>query len=253
MTRGLIPALLFLIATLVGLVSPEAAAQQPAELPSTTRRPLAVVVLDPAHGGADTGARGSTGIVESEVTLSFARLIRVSLESAGLRVILTRQSDQTVGWEERSRPANAQRGAVFISVHVASTGPEGTVRVYSLSESSVSDDNSAASASVSAGGLIRWDRAQQSYLPMSRKLAALVQTQMAQRFRGSPAVPAAAAVRQLQSVAAPAVAIEVSSVSLADRAALEKMGPALAEGVARAIAGFGPVLDQRAAMDQGER
>jgi len=252
-TRGLIPALLFLIATLVGSVSPEAAAQQPAESPSTTRSPLAVVVLDPAHGGADTGARGSTGIVESEVTLSFARLIRVSLEAAGLRVILTRQSDQTVGSEERSRTANAQRGAIFISVHVASTGPEGTVRVYSSSEPAVSGDNFPRGASVSAAGLIRWDRAQQSYLPTSRKLAALVQTQMAQRFRGSPAIPPAAAVRQLQSVAAPAIAIEVSSVSLADRATLEKMGPALAEGVARAVAGFGPVFDQRAVAGRGER
>jgi len=47
---------------------------------------LAVVVLDPAHGGADQGARGSAGIAESDVVLSFARLLRISLEGQGLRV-----------------------------------------------------------------------------------------------------------------------------------------------------------------------
>jgi len=89
-----------------------------------------------------------------------------------------------------------------------------------------------------ASGNVRWDRAQQGYLDLSRKLAELIQIQMAQRFRGSPEIPTAAAVRQLRTIAAPAVAIEVSSVSLPDRAPLDKMAPVLADGVARAVAAF---------------
>ena len=86
--------------------------------------------------------------------------------------------------------------------------------------------------------LVRWDRAQQGYLDLSRKLAELIQIQMAQRFRGSAEIPTAAAVRQLRTIAAPAVAIEVSSVSLPDRVLLDKMAPVLADGVARAVAAF---------------
>jgi N-acetylmuramoyl-L-alanine amidase len=197
---------------------------------------LTVVVLDPAHGGADQGARGSSGIAESDIVLSFARLLRISLEAQGLRVLLTRQANDGPSFDDRSKTANAQRGAIFITLHVSSTGPAGIVRVYSLPQ----DGGPAvrATASPSRTGLVRWDRAQQGYLELSRKLAELIQIQMAQRFRGSAETPTVAAVRQLRTIAAPAVAIEVSSVSLPDRAPLDRMAPVLAEGVARAVAAF---------------
>jgi N-acetylmuramoyl-L-alanine amidase len=197
---------------------------------------LAVVVLDPAHGGADQGARGSAGIAESDVVLSFARLLRISLEGQGLRVLLTRQTNEDPSFDDRSKTANAQRGAIFITLHVSSTGPAGTVRVYSLPQEGAPVVTAAAISARPA--LVRWDRAQQGYLDLSRKLAELIQIQMAQRFRGSPEIPTAAAVRQLRTIAAPAVAIEVSSVSLPDRAPLDKMAPVLADGVARAVAAF---------------
>src|ERR1019366_1485492 len=66
---------------------PQQASQPPAQQAIPPRNTLAVVVLDPAHGGADQGARGSSGIAESDVVLSFARLVRISLEAQGLRVI----------------------------------------------------------------------------------------------------------------------------------------------------------------------
>jgi N-acetylmuramoyl-L-alanine amidase len=199
------------------------------------RNALAVVVLDPAHGGADLGARGSTGIAESDVVLSFARLVRISLEGQGLRVLLTRQANDDPSFEDRSRLANAQRGAIFISLHVSSTGQPGTVRVYFLPPLTVSPG---AAPPAPRGSLLPWDRAQFNFLDQSRRLAELIQIQMALRFRGSPEVPLEAAVRQLRTVAAPAVAIEVSSVSVPNRAALDQMGPGLADGVARAVAAF---------------
>src|SRR5258708_3816937 len=95
----------------------------PAASPEIPTHPvLGVVVLDPAHGGIDTGARGGGGIRESEVVLNFAGQIRSVLERAGFRVILTRETNDNPSFDERSIIANAQRGAIFITLHIASTG-----------------------------------------------------------------------------------------------------------------------------------
>ena len=213
---------------------PPVASQPQVQQPTTPH--LAVVVLDPAHGGADQGARGSWGITESDVVLSFARLVRISLEGQGLRVILTRQANDDPSFDDRSKLANAQRGVIFVTLHVSSTGQPGTVRVYSLPP-----DTTAGSSP--RGGLVRWDHAQSGFVDSSRRLAELIQIQMAQNFRGSPEIPVAAAVRQLRTIAAPAVAVEVSSVSQPDRKPLDQMGPALADGVARAVAAFRTVYE----------
>ena len=203
------------------------------------KKTLAVVILDPAHGGADSGARGSTGIAESNVVLGYARLLRISLEAQGLRAILTRQTNDDPSFDDRSKIANAQRGSIFISLHVSSTGQPGTVRVYSLPYPGASQ----LAALPHHGGLLPWDRAQFEFIDQSRRLAELIQIQMAQRFRGTSDTPFEAPVRQLRTVGAPAVAIEVSSVSLSDRAPLDQIGPGLADGVARAVAAFRTIYE----------
>lgn len=219
--------------------------QEPNALPvAPPRNVLAVVVLDPAHGGADQGARGSSGIAESEIVLSFARLLRISLEAQGLRVLLTRQANDDPSFDDRSKTANAQRAAIFITLHVSSTGRPGTARVYSLPQDPGPPVNRGTGLPRTV--LVRWNRAQQGYVDLSRKLAELIQIQMAQRFRGSVETPTTAAVRQLRTVAAPAVAIEVSSVSVPDRTQLDKMAPVLADGVARAVAAFRLVYESGA-------
>lgn len=211
--------------------------QAPAPLPLARPR-LSVVVLDPAHGGADAGAHGATGVVESEVVLSFARLIRAELEAQGWRVVLTRQGNENPSFDERSAVANGQRGAVFISLHVSSTGPLGTARAYSVAVPVPLAPVNQPAAPPEPAKLVPWDNAQEAYAELSRRLAELVQVQLAQKFRGSPEVPLAAPVRQLRTIAAPAIAIEISSVSVAGRNQLEQMAPPLAQGVARAVAAF---------------
>jgi N-acetylmuramoyl-L-alanine amidase len=221
--------------------------QTPAGVPTTSvetappplQKTLAVVILDAAHGGADQGARGLSGITESDVALSFARLVRISLEAQGLRVVLTRQANDDPSFDDRSKLANAQRGSVFISLHVSSTGQPGTVRVYSMAQLAMPQ----LGASAPRGGLLPWDRAQFRFMDQSRRLAELIQIQMAQRFHGSPETPLEAPVRQLRTVGAPAVAIEVSSVSVPNRAPLDQMGPGLADGVARAVAAFRTIYE----------
>jgi N-acetylmuramoyl-L-alanine amidase len=219
--------------------APPSNSQQPVQPAAPARPALAAVVLDAAHGGADPGAHGSSGIVESDVVLSFARLLRISLEAQELRVILTRQANEDPSFDDRSKLANAQRGCIFITLHVSSTGQPGTVRVYSLSPQPAP----IGAIATPRGGLLQWDRAQAKYVDQSRKLAELIQIQMAQRFRGSPEIPLTSPVRQLRTVAAPAVAIEISSVSIAERAPLDQMGPGLADGVARAVTAFRTIYD----------
>jgi N-acetylmuramoyl-L-alanine amidase len=214
-------------------------AQAAPEPPSPPQKTLNVVIIDPAHGGADAGARGSTGIVESDVVLGFARLLRISLEAQGLRVLLTRQANDGPSFDDRSKLANAQRNGVFITLHVSSTGQPGTVRVYSLARPAAAQN----AAATPRGGMMPWDRAQFSFIDQSRRLAELIQIQMAQRFHGSLETPLDAPVRQLRTVGAPAVAIEVSSVSVPDRSTLDQMGPGLADGVARAVAAFRTIYE----------
>lgn len=200
-------------------------------MPTTPLPTIAVVVIDPAHGGADPGARGAAGILEKDVVMHFALLLRDHLQRQGVRAVLTRQSSEGASFDDRAAIANSYRSAIFISLHVASTGPLQTARCYF-------DAMPAASPGSAPSPLLRWDLAQQPYLEDSRRLAALVQAQLKQKFPDSPAEPSAVPVRPLRNVAAPAVALEVSSVSAEGREPLDRMAVPLAEAVALAISAF---------------
>ena len=89
-----------------------------------------------------------------------------------------------------------------------------------------------------SSGILSWDRAQAPFLDLSQRLADIMQVQLSQRFHGSPTLPLTAAVRQLRTVGAPAIAIELSSVSVEDNNQITSMGPGLAEGVAQAVMAF---------------
>ena len=211
------------------LVSPP---QTPAQAPlPVPRAGLNVVVLDPAHGGTDPGARGTGGIRESEIVLDFAVQVRRALESQGFQVVQTRQGNENPSFDDRSALANAQTGAVFVTLHIASTGLPGTVRVYANSDLPTATD---------VAGLISWDRAQTPFQGLSKKLGDLVQALLAQRFKGSPSTAQTAAVRQLRTTAAPAIAVEISSVVVEDRADLDRMAPGVADAIAGGVAAFRP-------------
>ena len=192
---------------------------------------LNIVVLDPAHGGTDLGARGTGGIHESDIVLEFAAQVRTALEAQGFQVVQTRQGNANPSFDDRSAMANAQRGAIFVTLHIASTGVPGTARVYVMNDMAPGTD---------ATGLIPWDRAQAPFVSLSRKLGDQVSALLAQRFKGSPAVAQTASVRQLRTTAAPAIAVEISSVTVEDRAQLDHMAPGVADAIARGAAAFRP-------------
>jgi N-acetylmuramoyl-L-alanine amidase len=75
-----------------------APSQQPSTaqaLPAQSGYTGPVIVLDPAHGGTDPGARGQNGPIEKDVVLQFARVTRVELVRQGYRVVLTRDDDSS--------------------------------------------------------------------------------------------------------------------------------------------------------------
>ncbi|GAC1622934.1 MAG: hypothetical protein PVS2B2_14620 [Candidatus Acidiferrum sp.] len=223
-----------------GLSNPPPQVAPPALTPTTIpARPVRpsgnIVVLDPAHGGTDPGARGTGGIRESDVVLEFAGQIRKALEAQGVQVLQTRDGNDNPSFDDRSTKANGQSGAILVTLHISSTGIAGTARVYVMSDMPYSSD---------ASGLIRWDRAQAPFLSLSKKLGDLVQKELAQRFRGSPTFAQTAAVRQLRTTAAPAIAVEISSVSVDDRAELDHMVPGVADAIAHGVVAFRPLYVQ---------
>lgn len=197
-----------------------------------------MIVIDPAHGGTDTGARGPGGIIEKDLVLAVAKALRAELVKQGFEVVLTREGNDNPSFDARAAIGNAQRGAVFLTLHIASTGRVGTVRAYYPVVPPAAEAKAA-----ERPALLRWDEAQNPYAGKSRQLAELLQVQLGQKFRGSPEVPAAAAVRQLRSVAAPAIAMEISSVAAPTAGAMEALVPELAAAVARAVTAFRPLFE----------
>jgi N-acetylmuramoyl-L-alanine amidase len=91
-------------------------------LPSPGNRTL---VLDPGHGGGNTGTRSvHDGRLEKEFTLDWALRLQPLLERAGWRVLLTRTNDLELSLSNRVAFAEAQRADIFISLHFNSAAPD---------------------------------------------------------------------------------------------------------------------------------
>ncbi|MEI7436394.1 MAG: N-acetylmuramoyl-L-alanine amidase [bacterium] len=76
-----------------------------------------LVVLDPGHGGADPGARGSSGLEEKALTLDVARRTGLRLQACGVKVRLTRDRDRDVGLDTRCEMALRASADLFVSIH----------------------------------------------------------------------------------------------------------------------------------------
>jgi N-acetylmuramoyl-L-alanine amidase len=107
--------------------------------PKRSDDPRPLVVIDPGHGGPDTGTVASTGDMEKTMVLEFAHALRERLEKTGkYRVHMTRTDDRFIPLAERVRIARSHEAALFISVHAdALAKDDGETRgatVYTLSE-----------------------------------------------------------------------------------------------------------------------
>ena len=79
---------------------------------------LGRVVLDPGHGGHDTGTIGPSGLLEKDVVLDVAlRLGMLIEERMGAEVVYTRRDDSFVALEQRTALANEEQADLFLSIH----------------------------------------------------------------------------------------------------------------------------------------
>lgn len=109
------------------LPQPETAAQPTRDGQSTLTRALGLkigrIVIDPGHGGHDTGTIGPTGLMEKDLCLDVAlRLGKIIQQRLpGAEIIYTRSDDTFVPLEERTNIANQAQADLFISIHANSS------------------------------------------------------------------------------------------------------------------------------------
>jgi N-acetylmuramoyl-L-alanine amidase len=150
-------------------------------------------VIDPGHGGPDSGAVGRDGLMEKEVTLDVARRLRELLEKEGkLKTILTRETDTLVPLEERTQIANRNGADLFISIHTNSFRKRSVRGCETFFLSAAKNDDARAAAalenssvrfelkgdrsqSVSDLDFILMDLVQSEYLKESSDLAGIIQ------------------------------------------------------------------------------
>ena len=91
--------------------------KKPASVPKNgDTRPL--IVIDPGHGGPDSGTSAESGETEKSIVLDFGLRLRDKLERTGkYRVVMTRSDDRFVPLSERVRIARTQQAALFLSIH----------------------------------------------------------------------------------------------------------------------------------------
>ncbi len=81
------------------------------------------VVIDPGHGGSDSGAIGG-GIYEKNLNLEVAKLVQQKLNKKGIYVYMTRSKDETLTLEDRVNFSNEIDPDIYVSIHTNSTVQE---------------------------------------------------------------------------------------------------------------------------------
>ncbi len=91
----------------------------PPQLKNSDRLPLSgiKIVLDPGHGGKESGASGPTGYLEKDVNLIISQLLRDELVKRGAKVVMTREDDRDVSLGERQVIINREEPAIALSIH----------------------------------------------------------------------------------------------------------------------------------------
>ena len=176
-------------------------AQPPSAPASTLNHNL--IVLDPAHGGPDPGATLGDHVLEKDVTLAFALKLRAALAAANFTVATTRDADPSdpLTPDQRAEIANRTHAVACIVLHATSTGSG--LHIYT-STLQPSDDADSFASFVP----IPWDTAQAASVSQSQRLA----SDLASAFTKAslPTLSGQAAVRPLDNLMCPAVAIEIA-------------------------------------------
>ncbi|HXH24448.1 MAG TPA: N-acetylmuramoyl-L-alanine amidase, partial [Vicinamibacterales bacterium] len=229
-----------------------AAPAEPPPLPPP-RAAFQTVVIDPGHGGDDAGVRAAGGLDEKELTLDVARRLRGLLEARlGLRVLLTRDDDRTLGLDERAAVANNNKADLFVSLHAnaalvpSMAGAEVLYLRVDRQDEDGRDGTEPAALPVLGGGfrtvdIVRWDLAQIRHLERSAAFAGMLEEELRRRVPVSPRAVQQAPMRVLAAANMPAALVEMAYLTNPDqarRAASEEFREAVAQAVFEAIVRF---------------
>ena len=161
-----------------------------------------VVLLDPAHGGADNGAKLGDAL-EKDVTLAFAQRLKSLLISHGFTVLITHESaSDQLAPDQRAELANRSRAVACLLLHASNGGHGVHIFTSSLASTAVSETPELPKS------VLPWATAQSASIPQSLLLASdLADSLAAIRV---PLVSAQASVPPIDSLTCPAVAIELA-------------------------------------------
>jgi len=227
-------------------------------LSAQTRR-IQTVVIDPGHGGIESGAKGRFGNLEKDITLAISLKLKALIEkNMGFEVVLTRDRDVDVSLENRSAAANNRKAGLFISIHangavqkkaagsetffLSLNATDEETRRLAYLENNGSDLQSHIDPSSDDDlMMILWDMAQNAYVKESSRLAEYVQSELdamlGLRNRGIKQAP----FKILRGVACPAVLVEAAFLSNPDeeqKLASEDYQTKIAEAVYRGLTRF---------------
>ena len=95
---------------------------------------VAMVVLDPGHGGDDSGAVGFRKLYEKKAVLDIAKRVKKMLHEAGVTAVLTREKDVAIPLAMRSSVAKSAGADLFVSIHLNSSPSRGAcgLETYAL-------------------------------------------------------------------------------------------------------------------------
>ncbi len=196
----------------------------------STQEGLRTIVIDPGHGGLETGAEGRYGTKEKIITLEIALKLKAIIErNLPYRVQLTREEDVDVSLERRAAIANNYKAFVFISIHangsyrktaqgsetffLSLNATDEETRRLAYMENNSTELESIQSDNVDDIKLILWDMAQSSYIRQSSRLAEKIQNKLntlsGTLNRGVKQAP----FKVLTGVACPAVLVETAFIS----------------------------------------
>lgn len=223
---------------------------------------LRAIAIDAGHGGEEPGASGG-GLVEKTLALSLAHQLKAAIDARlGVRVLLTRDGDDTLPLDRRTAIVNNGQADVLISLH-ADAAPRGTVRgarVLTLDPANYERQLPAADTSVNvpvAGGgarlidIVPWELAQLPHRARSNALAESIVARLTERQVPLAATPIDhVPLRLLAGANMPAVIVEVGYLTNADDASA-LAGPALPAAIVDAL--VAALTDLRNSMLRGPR
>jgi len=167
-------------------------------------QPAFSVVIDAAHGGANTGARIADNLLEKDITLALSIRLRSALAARGISVVTTRESDADPPPKERAGIANHSLASACLVLHATATGSG--VHLFTSSLAPVPSQQTSATVPV-----VPWQTAQAAWITRSLRLSSEINSALGQA--GIPVTLGSTSIQPLDNLTCPAVAVELAPLA----------------------------------------